>query len=414
MIFDNQLRHAAAIIASYQGESPLHGWLKNFFREHKQMGSKDRRQLSQLVYGFYRLGHAVKGIPVEERILTGLFLCHEDNNNLLKHFKPEWDRHIDLPVGKKIALCRASGIDFRPTEIFPWKEELSEGIDHETLCLSFLRQPDLFLRIRPGHEQEVLAKIAERLPQDPQTAHSQPPAAYGFIPPSTLRFPNGFAVEDLFTPDKEVVIQDYSSQRISPFLQLSKDPSVTPVTGSGRLSFWDACAASGGKSILVHDLNPDAKLTVSDIRDSILNNLRKRFRQAGITHYHSFTVDLTTAQPQHVSLKDMGARYDAILADVPCSGSGTWSRTPEELYFFDPSKINTYRERQQKIISQLVPRMVKEASLIYCTCSVFKKENEEMTAFIRQSFGLKTDRQEMITGYSEKADSMFAARFRQL
>jgi 16S rRNA (cytosine967-C5)-methyltransferase len=106
----------------------------------------------------------------------------------------------------------------------------------------------------------------------------------------------------------------------------------------------------------------------------------------------------------------MGARYDSILADVPCSGSGTWSRTPEELYFFDPSKINAYRERQQRIVAQLVPRMVKGTSLIYCTCSVFKKENEEMAAFIRESFGLKTDIQELIPGYSEKADSMFAAR----
>jgi 16S rRNA (cytosine967-C5)-methyltransferase len=405
MIFDNQLRHAAAIIASYQGETPLHGWLKSFFREHKQMGSKDRRQLSNMVYGFYRLGHALKGITVEERILTGLFLCQEDSNDLLKHFKPEWDRQIALPVEKKIALCRESGNDFQPTEIFPWKEELSEGIDHETLCLSFLRQPDLFLRIRPGHEQEVLAKVAEKLP------------THGFIPPSTLRLPNGFALEGLFTPDKEIVIQDYSSQRIAPFLQLTKDASVMPVSASRRLSFWDACAGSGGKSILAYDLNPQIDLTVSDIRESILVNLRKRFRHAGIIRYHAFTAnlsvaqDLTTAQPGHVSLKDMGVRYDMILADVPCSGSGTWSRTPEELYFFNPSKIETYRERQRKIISRLIPHMAKGAGLIYCTCSVFKKENEEMAAFIRQFFGQKTDRQELITGYAEKADSMFAARF---
>lgn len=452
MKFDNQLRYASNIIASYQGEIPLHAWLKNFFREHKQMGSKDRKLVSNLVYGFYRLGHAIKGIPVEERILIGLFLCNNSPHELLLYFRPDWNGQASRPLAEKMEIVRQSGIPFVSTDIFPWKEELSEGIDHEAFCLSFLRQPDLFLRIRPGHEKEVL----RRLEQPPR------PIAYEFIPPFTLRLPNGFNVEEWFTPDKEVVIQDYSSQRIAPFLQIarsplapqhppSSSPSASPHPSSpgssgrpdgspGRshppapLSFWDACAASGGKSILAFDLNPLIDITVSDIRESILHNLRERFRQAGIKNYHSFVANLATPQTAAPRAKGTaipsrtesvptgrpsigkgpaGSRpsYDLILADAPCSGSGTWSRTPEDLYFFHPKKILHYSEQQKRIVANILPDMKKGASFVYSTCSVFKKENEEIAAFICDSFGLQQDRMESIKGYDQKADSMFAARF---
>jgi len=414
MKFDNQLRYASTIIASYQGETPLHAWLKNFFREHKQMGSKDRKLLSNMVYGFYRLGHAVKNLPVEERILIGLFLCNDSPYELLQYFRPDWNGHVARPLAEKTALLREGGIAFEPTDIFPWKDELSEGIDHEAFCLSFLRQPDLFLRIRPGHEKEVL----HRLEQPASPAHKN--IGYEFIPPFTLRLPNGFNVENWFTPDKEVVIQDYSSQRIAPFLQINHDhpqQSSSDRSHPAPFSFWDACAASGGKSILAFDLNPLIDITVSDIRESILHNLRERFRQAGIKNYHSFIVNLATSQaagPLPSTGQDPAGNwpgYDLILADAPCSGSGTWSRTPEDLYFFHPKKIGHYSEQQKKIVANILPGMKKGACFVYSTCSVFKKENEEIVAFIRDSSGLQPDRMECIKGYDQKADSMFAARF---
>jgi len=381
MIFDNQLRYAITIITAYQGETPLHTWLKDFFRQHKQMGSRDRRTLSNLVYAFYRLGHTVRDLPLDQRILLGLFLVHDQPGEFLRYFQPGWDQRAGHPLEEKIDFIRATGIDFEPAEIFPWKDELSEGIDHYAFCLSFLRQPDLFLRIRPGYQQQVL----QRLPD-------------GFIPPFTLRLPNGTKVETFFTPDKEVVVQDYSSQQIAGYLRLPDPPA----------SFWDACAASGGKSILAHDLIPGMDITVSDIRESILRNLQQRFRQAGITKYHSFIADLTR---DDTGLPAAPLPYDLVLADVPCTGSGTWSRTPEELYFFNPRKILTYSAAQKQIIANIAPRLAPGAALVYSTCSVFKKENEGIAAIIRDQFGLQQDQIGPVKGYDNKADTMFAARF---
>lgn len=405
MRFDNQLRHALGIIDTYTGDSPLHVWLKDFFRANKQMGARDRRLLSTMAYGFYRLGHALRGQPAADRLLAGLFLCNDQPIGLLTHFRPEWDP--TAPLAEKI---KATGI--RPTDIFPWKDELTAGIDHDNFCLSFLRQPDLYVRIRPGHEQTVREAVAGE-----------------FIPPWTLRLPNGFKLEEALTPDREVVIQDYSSQRIADYLQ-SDPAAAAPSLPASSLpapslpaasltapslpapslpaprSFWDACAASGGKSILAHDLYPDMQITVSDIRESILHNLRARFRAAGIARYSSFLIDLSVDSPPK-----QAAGADLVLTDVPCTGSGTWSRTPEQLYFFQPQKIAHYSALQKKILAHVVPHLGPDASLVYSTCSVFRKENEEIVAFIRNNLGLQLHRSGVIAGFHQRADTLFAARF---
>ena len=156
-------------------------------------------------------------------------------------------------------------------------------------------------------------------------------------------------------------------------------------------------------------------ITVSDIRQSILRNLQNRFHQAGIKKYQSFIADLTQPPASEARGKQNPPRpqdFDLILADAPCTGSGTWSRTPEELFFFDPREIARYNAIQTKILGHIAATLVPGSCLVYSTCSVFKKENEEIAAFLRDNFGLEQDRMENIKGYDERADSMFAARFR--
>jgi len=380
--FDNQLRHATHIIDTYKGGTPLHVWLKDFFRVNKQMGSRDRKQLSTLVYSFFRLGHAATHLSIKDRFITGLFLCTDQPSDLLGYFNPGYNEAITKPLAEKLAVT-----DIQPTDIFPWKNELSAAVDHEAFCLSFLRQPDLFLRIRPGYEQAVRAKLGEQAE---------------YLSPATARLPNGFKVEDHFTPDKEVVIQDYSSQRVGEFLRpgpgLSPEPPHT---------FWDACAASGGKSILAHDLYPEMDLTVSDIRESILQNLRTRFQAAGITKYHTFLADLTRDDIVNLPVTHL------VLADAPCTGSGTWGRTPEDLYFFHPKTIDRYQITQRKILANIATLLAPGATLVYCTCSVFKQENEEMVAFLRDGFNLQPEKMENLIGYPHRADTLFAARLRK-
>ena len=159
MKYDNQLRYAVKIIENYSGEVPLQGWLKEFYRSHPQMGSNDRKQVSGMIYNFYRLGHAVRNKDMADRILLGLFLCNSSSIELLSYLKPEWNDRISESIEDKISICKKAGIDFQIGDIFPWKDQLSPVVDHISLCKSFLVQPDLFVRIRPAFLESVKNKL---------------------------------------------------------------------------------------------------------------------------------------------------------------------------------------------------------------------------------------------------------------
>jgi 16S rRNA (cytosine967-C5)-methyltransferase len=78
------------------------------------------------------------------------------------------------------------------------------------------------------------------------------------------------------------------------------------------------------------------------------------------------------------------------------------------LFFFKEEKINEYQLLQQRIVANAIPHLKKEGYFLYITCSVFAKENEEQVTFLQKKFGLQLVRMELLKGYEQKADSMFA------
>lgn len=327
-------------------------------------------------------------ISIEEKILFGLLLCSHKTDEMLSTLKPEWNDLTDCTPRQKIERC---GFHFPLSDIFPWQRELSEEVNYEKFCESFLIQPDLFLRLRPGYEDVTKSRLTSA------------GISFSLIDSNCIALPNSSKIDSLIELDKEAIVQDLSSQKIGSLFKLIK-----PKQSDRFNNAWDCCAASGGKSLMLHDMFPGVKLTVSDRRESILINLSKRFAKAGIVSYKRFTADLS------VPLKQISkSRYQLIIADVPCSGSGTWSRTPEQLYFFDESKINEYSNLQKKIVDNVVPYIEPGGFLLYITCSVFKKENEEMLSFIKQNYNLQLVRTDLFTGYDKKADTLFAALFQQ-
>lgn len=388
----SHLNSAKEILQQYKGEEPFASFIKKYFAQHKKFGSKDRKQISHLCYCYFRSlqapppppisgGSAEELIKIEEKIITGLFLCSTEKNEVLELLKPEWNEKCGLTVEEKYSVLNNQ---LSIINNFPFADELSTGVDAAAFAKSLFIQPDLFIRIRPGYEKIVKEKL--------QKAGIH----FNEISSSCLALPNNSKLEDILLFNKEAVIQDYSSQRIAEFLELILDNKSWKV--------WDCCAASGGKSILAKDVLSNIDLTASDIRQSILVNLKKRFTEAGIKNYHSFIADLSFA---NCSLPI--TKFNLIIADVPCSGSGTWGRTPEQLTYFDKKKIDEYAALQKKVVSTAIPHLHPGGYFLYITCSVFKKENEEVVSFIQENFGLELLKIELIKGYDKKADTMFAA-----
>ncbi len=102
-----------------------------------------------------------------------------------------------------------------------------------------------------------------------------------------------------------------------------------------------------------------------------------------------------------------------IICDAPCTGSGTWGRTPEQLYFFAKGKIDQYSLLQKKIATNVVPYLKKGGYFLYITCSGFRKENEEIVEYIEKDINLRKIELKILKGYDKKADTMFVSLFQK-
>ncbi|MGN6618412.1 MAG: Fmu (Sun) domain-containing protein [Ilyomonas sp.] len=388
MRFYSYFNNAVRIVTEYDGKVPLAAFLKQYFAQDKKYGSKDRKFITHLCYCYFRLGHALKELTVEERLKTALFLSNDSVEDWKVLYDDEWLQHSNENIYLRIAFIQTK-YDFDVTAIFPWQDQLSEGIDVEKFCLSHLIQPNLFLRIRPGKKKSVIEKLEKAN------------ISFSEKNENCLSLKNTTKVDEVLQLNKEVVVQDCSSQRIKEFFE------EVNADNKKHVNVWDCCAASGGKAILAVDSFQNISLTVSDIRSSIIHNLEKRFKEAGIKKYDSFTADLTKSYLSH-------SKYDLVIADVPCSGSGTWSRTPEQLFFFPEEKIKYYSTLQRSILPNIVPAVEKKGYLLYITCSVFKEENEEMINLLQQQFHLQLIKMKLLKGYDDKADTMFAALLKKM
>jgi 16S rRNA (cytosine967-C5)-methyltransferase len=376
------------IIDAFDGSIPLASWLKQFFKSDKKFGSKDRKEISHACYCFYRLGNALKDLDIEERILAALFLCSNSSNKILEELKPDWNKNVSLPINKKIGFVSAQD---ELKRIFPFSDEISREVHQEQFNLSFLIQPDLYLRIRTDN--------IERVTQQLQKSNIK----YTLLSDNSLQLSNQSKVGEVLDIDEDAVIQDLNSQKT---IEVFKNFKLQ--TSNSKLSVWDCCAASGGKSILFHDHFPNSHLTVSDVRKTILVNLQKRFKKAGITSYHQFVADVTTSN------FSINKQFDLIICDAPCSGSGTWSRTPEQLFFFRKEMIDHYSNLQEKIVSNASRALRKGGYFLYITCSVFEKENENLVEYIQKNLGLQLKSMQYLKGYDKKADTLFVALFSAL
>lgn len=383
---EQQIRNFQKAITAYNYNEPFARFISQFFKNNRQMGSSDRRMTSRLCYNYFRLGNGFRKLEPLERLTVAEFLC-EQYSDLVALYQPTWTVSQTLSIVEKVSFLATIYGSKLIDEVIPFSNELSTGIDRDTFLISHFVQPDLFIRVKRGKEsfvEQCLLQAGVRYKREIDQVY---------------RLPNGTKLQDIDVITGAIEVQDFSSQQSLDTAQINAGET-----------WWDACAASGGKSLLLLDKEPSVKLLVSDLRMSILRNLDERFQKSNIrTNYRKKIIDLKA------DIRDImrGESFDGIILDAPCSGSGTWGRTPEMIQQCSEESIRGFSKLQKEIVSNIAPYVKPGGQLIYITCSVFAEENEEILMYIQENCGLVFEEGGIIPGYHRQSDSMYSVRLRK-
>lgn len=349
-----QIAIAAELIRNYSGKVPFTSYFNEQCKQHKNWGSRDRKIYRQACYAYFRLGHATDNGTIENNILLGL----------------------------QEADAIASQIDLK--HIYPEYSQVSKLIDLNPFLKDLLIQKPVYLHVFKQHHVKVNAYLeAQGIP-------------YNYIHTNCISVGANAKCNEIIEKGW-ASIMDLASQMAADMVTLNAGDEV-----------WDCCSGAGGKALyLSNKYNSTFKLTCSDARFSILENLKNRF----------LTAELPLPQIELSDLKEpfqIKKKYDVIMADVPCSGSGTWGRTPEQIKQTDLQKISFYSDLQKAIVKNALKNLKIGGTFYYVTCSVFELENEKNVGYFAEKLGLKLINQQYIHSDAHPCDYLYLAEFEQL
>jgi 16S rRNA (cytosine967-C5)-methyltransferase len=163
--------------------------------------------------------------------------------------------------------------------------------------------------------------------------------------------------------------QDEASQLI-PHLLGSPSP---------KQKIWDACAAPGGKSSILCALYGNSGQVISsDIHFERTRRLSSLLKNEGFSKSAILLADARQSPP-------FRGGFDAVLADVPCSGLGTLRRNPEIKWSFNPDRFMLLNRTQKQILESVAQAVRPGGHLLYSTCSTEPEENEDVIAFFLEN-----------------------------
>jgi 16S rRNA (cytosine967-C5)-methyltransferase len=349
--------------------------------------------LQELVYGslrhFYSLSRSVKQAldrplrakdhDVECLMIVGLYQLRHMRipHHAAMHETVEAARHLRKPWAKGLVnavLRRAPQTD--PSLEHPrWMERMLRdawGVAAEPLMRADNERAPMVLRVNR-------ARIA------PETyATRLREAGMVFRAPSTERIAScswGPETLVLETPvpvarlpghaEGLVSVQDAGAQLVAPLL-IALIPNERDAPGTPR-RVLDACAAPGGKLFHLMELDSALQVTALDSSAPRMTGLLAEAQRLGHTGLRTLVADAAGAD-----WRDPDARFDAVLLDAPCSGSGTLRRHPDIKVLRQASELPVYAEHQRRLLHALWQTVKPGGTLLYCTCSVFPLENDDV------------------------------------
>lgn len=342
--------HLLQILNSFDAHTlPLDLWLRNYFRQHKAIGSKDRKVICETIYVLIRyralLDHVSETSPASWKTRYNTFLSH-DLSKLTRDdtiprairasFPQDFYEFLCRSLGEEKAwqfcqICNAQApVTIRVNTLLTTRDEL------------FIRWKKLY-RIRPcRHSLEGMC-FEEKI--------------------------NFFGMEEFKQGLFEV--QDEGSQLVANLVNAQPKDHIL-----------DYCAGSGGKTLAIAPkLQHSGQLFLHDIRPHALLEAKKRLKRA-----HIQNAQILYPDSPHKSR--LIGKMDWVLVDAPCSGTGTLRRNPDMKWKFQESLVDRLVQEQRTIFAEALKYVKPGGHIVYATCSVLPQENEEQSTYFQNQFQL--------------------------
>ncbi len=370
MIDSNLLRMTSTVLADVLSNTgPADVKLGLFFKQHRDLGTKDRAFVAESVYGVLRrkafLMYVAEGNDPRKLLLAYLIrvlgTSTRDLNEVLNAQQKEWA--LVIKAKKTEDMTKAEKADL--PEWF-WDKLVVQYGEEEALAIarSFHQQASLDLRVNiiKASREDVIAKFQSEKTEIKPT----PYAPYG------LRMPQKMTIsKHPFFIDGKIEVQDEGSQLLA---QL-----VAPRRGE---MIADFCAGAGGKSLAIGALMRNSgRIYAFDVSEKRLQNLGIRLKRSGLSNLHSQVIS-SEADPK---LKRLFGKFDRVLVDAPCSGLGTLRRNPDLKWRQQPKDVEELTVKQTNILARASKLVKAGGRLIYATCSLLRDENEQIAEVFLQS-----------------------------
>ncbi len=357
----DELTRALATILKFDG--PADVLMKLFFRSNPKLGQRDRGIIAEGIY--YALRHygtirwAMKPFasPVKAPRLAALAALARQHG--LDAIAPSALRDETGMLKKVLETDLAKAPAHIRLELPQWlcDQIAASHEDAEALCLALEEGAPLDLRVNlmKADRQAVLDDINTQGVEAYATPYS----------PDGVRLPTKPGLTRWAIYQEGVVdVQDEGSQLIARLL-----------TPRRREMVCDFCAGAGGKTLALGALmRSTGSLYAFDVNEKRLAGLTPRMRRAGLTNVHPVAI----RSEEDPRVKRLQGKFDRVLIDAPCTGSGTLRRNPDLKWRLSPEELERINGIQKRVI-EAASRLVKKGGrMVYATCSVIRRENQEV------------------------------------
>ncbi len=346
----------------------------NYFRARRYAGSKDRRFISDMVYSLIRgrglyswaLGRA--GSDVSPRSLMIAFLCRTDLNAINLFGTDGKFAPAALDAKERVLVEVLAGLDWTEApeavalSVPDWAEEglrARFGAAFAEAGKSLLETAPLDIRLNELKSEKKDIKSILRNESEVFEKSKLSDFAFRAQAPINLLAHSAFK-------QGLIEVQDEAAQIASRLVQAEPGQQVV-----------DLCAGAGGKSLAVATTMANrGQIHAFDINKRRLDELAKRVQRAGARNIQSVLLP-QEAGARQARLSSLVGTADRVVLDVPCSGTGTWRRNPDQRWRFDGDALRELNAVQDDLMREGAALVKPGGRLIYMTCSLLTQENEE-------------------------------------